>query len=83
MYGLQLTYGGYWASGANLYEVPFESHGIVDESNLVKCETKELAGVEYVNGIRFGFTSTDLVTFAFQTSNNYNKIYGMTTTSTL
>ena len=43
VFGLQLTYGGYSASGAAIEEVPFESHGIVDESNLIKCETKELA----------------------------------------
>ena len=43
VFGLQLTYGGFSASGDALEEVPFESHGIIDESNLIKCETKELA----------------------------------------
>ena len=82
VFGLQLTYGGFTESGAALEEVPLDSHGIIDEGGIVKCDEKVLAQGEYVQDLRFGFTSTDLVTFAYQISNSYNKLFGTTTSST-
>ena len=43
VFGLQLTYGGFTESGAALEEVPLDSHGIVDEGGIVKCDEKVLA----------------------------------------
>ena len=82
VFGLQLTYGGYSAAGAPLNEVPLDSHGLVDEGGIVKCDTRELAQGEYITDLRFGYTSTDLVTFAYQISNSFNKLFGTATSTT-
>ena len=48
----------------------------MDEGGIVKCDTRVLADGVYISGLGFGFTSTDLITLVYRTSDNVTKSFG-------
>ena len=49
-------------------EFGMEQHGLLDENEIVTCQYNDLVQGEYLAGVGFGYTSSDLVQLVFKTN---------------
>ncbi len=64
-------------------EMRMEPHGLTNDNQIVACQIVDLVEGEYLSGIGFGFTSTDLIQFIYKSSFKQTLAYGGVSEKTL
>ena len=73
--GIQLFYAHYF-DGRLTGEFGMEQHGLLDENEIVSCQFNDFVEGEYLAGMGFGYTSSDLVQLVFKTNRGQLAAYG-------
>ena len=66
--GIQVTYTRYADDGRITDEVFLSKHGMVEDSDLVTCQTIDLLNGEYIAFTGLSYTEDDLVQYFYSTN---------------
>ena len=83
VFGLQVSYTRYAEDGRIVDELFLESHGFVEDSELVYCQTIDLLGGEYIAFSGLSYDEDDLVQYFYSTSDGNTNAYGKGTQQTI
>ena len=83
VFGLQVSYTRFTEDGRITDEVFLESHGFVEDSAIVYCQTIDLLGGEYIAFSGLSYTENDLVQYFYSTNEGNTNAYGQGTKSTI
>ncbi len=81
--GVQIFYAQFGEDGRIMNEMRMEPHGLTNDNQIVACQIVDLVEGEYLSGIGFGFTSTDLIQFIYKSSFKQTLAYGGVSEKTL
>ena len=76
VFGLQVSYTRFTEDGRITDEVFLESHGFVEDSAIVYCQTIDLLGGEYIAFSGLSYTENDLVQYFYSTNEGNTNAYG-------
>lgn len=81
--GVQIFYARWGDDGRILDEIKMEPHGLLNDNQVIACQIVDLVQGEFISGIGFGFTSTDLIQFIYKSSFQQTLAYGGVSAKTL
>ena len=81
--GVQIFYAQFGEDGRILNEMKMEPHGLINDNQVIACQIVDLVQGEFLSGIGFGFTSTDLIQFIYKSSLKQTLAYGGVSEKTL